>query len=77
MWMSLSGLLSKHFYHALFHILPQGYSYFVGWVAIFCFEFVSFGVVLNFWTGPLDMLGIGTVVACLVGHSPAILDMTY
>lgn len=43
-----------------------GYTYAVGWLALVCFEIVSFGVIISFWTGPLDNWAKSLIVAALV-----------
>lgn len=43
-----------------------GYTYTVGWMALVCFEIVSFGIILSFWTGELDTWAKAVIVTSLV-----------
>lgn len=47
-------------------IISVGYTYTIGWMALVCFEIVSFGIVLGFWTGPLDNWAKCVIVAAMV-----------
>ncbi|KAF8321172.1 hypothetical protein DL93DRAFT_1609088 [Clavulina sp. PMI_390] len=46
--------------------IALGYTYTVGWIALVCFEIVSFGIILSFWTGALSNWAKGVLVTALL-----------
>lgn len=49
------------------HLIRVGFSYFLGWAALVCFEIISFGIVLDFWT-PIGTVGKACVSVALVSY---------